>query len=211
MKKIAFLLVLFVLVTITINAQKFGVKAGLNLANISNISNNEDVRTEMRLGFQIGGIVEFEISDKLSFQPELLYSVQGGKYSYEVMGIKTSGTEELNYINVPVMLKYYVIRNLSVLAGPQMGLLVSAKHNYAISGAEAGLGINGSEEDNIKDEIKSMDLGLNFGVGYKYNRNLFFDARYNLGFSDVVKKREDGDSEKSTNSVFSLTIGYAFD
>lgn len=194
MKKVL-LLIAIVAVGFTANAQEvnFGAKAGLNIANISGegIENN-DVRTS----FHLGGVVEFEISDKFSVQPELVYSAQGAKTKFK--GI--DATMALDYLNVPIMAKYYIAEGFSLELGPQVGFLMSAKMKAEVDGQ--------SIEVDIKDEfeMKSVDFGLNFGAGYKLASGLSFSARYNLGLSKV----SDIDDSTGKNGVFQVSIGYMF-
>lgn len=209
MKKLFFAVILTVLTVTTLNAQKFGAKAGLNIAKYSySGENSSEVNDNLKslIGFHIGGFAEFEITEKFAFQPELLYTTQGAKsessdniYSYKST-IKTS------YINIPLMAKYYVIEGLSVQAGPQVGFLMSADSSSSIAIG----GISSKSSSNVKDQYKSIDFGLNFGVGYKLDFGLFFDARYNLGLSDLADKRDDGDDGKSTNRVIQISVGYSF-
>ena len=104
------------------------------------------------------------------------------------------------------MAKYYVIEGLSVQAGPQIGFLMSADASSSVTSG----GTTNSSSSNVKDQYKDIDFGLNFGVGYKLDFGLFFDARYNLGLSDLADKRNDGDNGKSTNRVIQISVGYSF-
>ena len=177
---------------LTINAQeiKFGAKAGLNISNFSGDVENNDARTS----FHIGAVAEIEISDKFSVQPELIYSAQGSTTSD--LGVDI--TAAVDYLNVPVMAKYYVAEGFSLEAGPQIGFLMSAKMK-----AESG---GDSEEIDVKDDLKSIDFGINFGAGYKLENGLNFSARYNLGLSNIA---EESDSSVK-NGVFQVSVGYSF-
>ena len=64
------------------------------------------------------------------------------------------------------MAKYYVAEGFSLEAGPQIGFLMSAKMK-----AESG---GDSEEIDVKDDLKSIDFGINFGAGYKLENGLNF-------------------------------------
>ncbi len=57
----------------------------------------------------------------------------------------------------------------------------------------------------FKYYVTSTDFGFNFGLGFKVNKNLFFDARYNLGLSDISD--EDLDIH---NGTFQISVGYMF-
>lgn len=109
MKKILLLAVVTVLGFTNVNAQeiKFGAKGGLNFASISG---NNTTGSDVVTSFNFGVLSEIPISDKFSFQPELMYSGQG--YSLN------DNTIALSYLNIPLMGKYYVTKGLSVEAGP---------------------------------------------------------------------------------------------
>jgi len=192
---------------------KFGVKGGLNLANMS--GDVED--NSMKLAFHVGGMAEIKISDQFSVQPELLYSEQGAKFS--------DGTLCLNYLAVPVMAKYAVSENLSLEVGPQFGYLLSAKAKDESNDGGGGGNVEASAKSStsskvqstqaaqadsrdIKENFKSFDLGLALGASYLLNNGLNVGVRYIMGLSDTPKN-DDGDF-KYKNSVFQLSIGYYF-
>lgn len=185
MKKILALAVFTVLGFTNANAQKinFGVKGGINIANINgeNTSNLESVAA-----FNFGLMSEIPISEKFSFQPEVMFSGQG--YSFEG---SDGNIIALNYLNVPLMGKYYLTKGLSLEAGPQFGFLLSAKN----------------EGTDVKDSFKTFDFGVNVGLGYKLNNGLNFGARYNLGLTNINDLSGSG---KNRNGVIQLSIGYFF-
>lgn len=173
------------------NAQdvKFGVKGGLNVANLSGDVNDNSAL----VGFHVGGFAEIKVSDKFAVQPELLFSTQGAKFDEGGSDVKFN----LSYLNIPVMAKYFAAEKFSLEAGPQIGFLMSAKAK----------GDGGSID--IKDEMKSIDFGVNFGAGYDFTENLSAGVRYNLGLANIAKT-EAGDNTKVKNSVFSISLGYKF-
>ena len=183
MKKFLFLAVVAVLGFTNVNAQeiKFGAKGGLNFASVSG-DNTKSV--DVVTSFNFGVLSEIPISEKFSFQPELMYSGQG--YS------SNGNTIALSYINIPLMGKYYLIKGLSVEAGPQIGFLFSAKN----------------DKTDVKDSFNTFDFGVNFGLGYKFNNGLNFGARYNLGLTDI--NNLENSSSKNKNGVFQLSVGYFF-
>lgn len=183
-----------VMAFMSVSAQetRFGVKAGANLTTFT--GDVEDL--DSKVGFHVGGFAEIKLTDKFAVQPEILFSTQGAKY-------KEPGYEEktnLSYLNIPVMAKYYVAEKFSLEAGPQIGFLLSAKAKFD------GDGESGDED--IKDGLKSIDFGVNFGAGYDFTENVSVGLRYNLGLSNI-SDAEVGDG-KIKNSVFSLSVGYKF-
>ena len=183
MKKFLLLAVVTVLGFVNVTAQeiKFGAKGGLNFATISG-DNAKDF--DLVTAFNFGVVSEIPISEKFSFQPEVMYSGQG--YSFN------DNTVALSYLNIPLMGKYYVAKGLSLEAGPQIGFLLAAKN----------------EKINVKDSFKTVDFGVNFGVGYKLDNGLNFGARYNLGLTDI--NNIEGSSSKNKNGVFQISVGYFF-
>lgn len=196
MKKII-LMVVMVFTFGFVNAQEkadmaFGVKGGLNISTITN-ADVDGVNTKSLVGFHVGFFGEFMISNKFAIQPEVLYSAQGTELEFE--GI--SGDLKLDYITIPVMAKYYVADAFSLELGPQIGFLVSAKAK------------SGGESEDVKDELKSTDVSLNFGVGYDITPNFMIGVRYSLGLTRLQDEIFPGEDE-SKNSVFQISVGYKF-
>lgn len=171
------------------NAQevKYGAKAGLNMSNYTGDVEN----TDMKIGFQVGGFAEIKISDKFAVQPELLFTNLGAKGDFSGITV----TENLNYIAIPVMAKYFVAEKFSIEAGPQIGFLMSAKMDA------------GGESVDTKEFYNSTDLGLNVGFGYDFTENISLGLRYTAGISNIAK---DSGDFKQGNSNIALAVGYKF-
>ncbi|OIV43995.1 porin family protein [Flavobacterium johnsoniae] len=175
------------------NAQetRFGVKGGLNLTTFAG-GNYWDAKS--LVGFHVGGFAEIKIIERLSIQPEVLFSTQGAKLEGP---FDSDFDAKLNYINIPVLAKFYVTKQFTVEAGPQLGFLVSAKQ----------------EGEDAKDFYKSVDLGFNFGVGYNFTENVGVGLRYTVGLSNVGDyDSEDFDEylDSPKNSVLALSLAYKF-
>ncbi len=202
MKKIIMTAVVVMAFAFT-NAQevKFGIKGALSITTLT--GDVEDASS--KVGFQAGGFAEIKITDKFSVQPEVLYSAQGGKEKGDIENNGNVFSAEVDYklayINVPVMAKYYVADKFNLEAGPQIGFLVSAKGKMSALGR--------SEEVDMKDAYKSIDLGLNLGAGYDFTENLSVGVRYTLGLSNIASDDLDNDFNIK-NSVFALSFGYKF-
>ena len=193
MKKL-FITMFAILALTSISAQEvlFGAKAGVNFASITG-EDTDDL--DGITAFHFGAVVEIPVSEKFSIQPELLYSAQGAKFSEDGMDIDL----KLNYINVPVLAKFYVADGFSIEAGPQFGILLDAE----VEGDGMSL--------DIKDNVTSLDIGVDFGLGYKLDNGLNFGARYNLGLTDGNDDPEFfGSDEAFKNSVLQLYVGFFF-
>jgi hypothetical protein len=203
MKKL--LLSLFVFAFGIINAQKtqFGIKGGLNISNQSNtrLSGVTNTNSSLIVGFHVGGFLEYKISDKFSIQPELLFSTQGGKLSYNEENLvpntpdrdnyNVENISNLYYINIPITFKYNVIDKITLELGPQLGFLVSSKYEYT------------SPVLIPKEDYKSLDYGLNFGAGYVVTNNISIGVRYSMGLNNISKN-----SNEIKNNVFSISTLY---
>lgn len=177
-------IVTFTLMSVNAQDISYGVKAGVNIANTC--SSNTDPRTS----FHLGGMVEFSISQIFSIQPELLYSAQGARNSD--ISINT------DFINVPIMAKYYILDDLSLEAGPQIGFLIKSERKYQ----------NNTIIRNSKDLFKPIDYGVNLGVGYKLDEGVNFAMRFNFGLSNIYDLENSDDDWK--NRVLQASVGYTF-
>ena len=175
-----------------VNAQtaQFGFKAGLNISNQSYKVGGNTLDGESVYGVQAGIFVEIKASEKLTVQPELLFSTQGSKLSTP----QGKASFDLNYVIVPVMVKFYPASKLFLEAGPQIGFLTSAK---------AGLG---SMSGDAKEVFETTDFALNLGLGYNITNEFSAGVRYNLGLSNVAKNNDSGLDMK--NSGFLIGIAY---
>ncbi|AUC81415.1 porin family protein [Lacinutrix sp. Bg11-31] len=167
---------------------EFGAKIGANFSSIYGDTTDDIEMITSVINF--GVYSEISLTEKFSFQPEIMYSIQG--FSVVDNVLSTDNIVSLNYINVPLMGKYYVTKGLSLEAGPQIGFLLSAKN----------------ENIDVKDSFKSIDYGVNLGLGYKLENGLNFGARYNFGLSNI--NDVNGSTDKFRNGVAQLTIGYSF-
>lgn len=148
---------------------EFGAKAGVNFANIV----GDDADGDMRTAFHLGLVAEISFAEQFYFGPEILYSSQGSKEEFTMEGFDFEIETKLDYIQIPLMVKYYITEEFNVEAGPQIGFLVNSE-------AEMG-----DETEDLSDYTSGFEYGLNFGVGYKLYNGLFFQGRYNLGLANI--------------------------
>ncbi len=184
---------------------RFGAKAGVNFASIG----GEDTDAEGKTGFHIGGLVEIMLTDQFAIQPELLYSAQGAKTEEVQGGITFKDKLKLDYINIPIMAKYYVTEGLALEAGPQIGFLVSANTEFEVEGDDDDNFEFESGEEDISEFINGLDLAVGLGASYRLDMGVFFGVRYNLGLSNI-NDFEGSDDFKQQNNVFQLSVGYLF-
>lgn len=178
MKKSFLFLVLF-LVPFVIHAQGIGIgiKGGANFANqeVKYI----DIKTAT--DFHVGGYVNINFSDNWGITPEVLYSAYGSEWD----DVKV----DLDYISIPVMLRFKPIDLLSLEAGPQFSFLTKA---------------NVEDLGDVKDQLKSNDFGLAFGAAVHLPLGFQIGARYIYGFTNV----SDVSAEDIKNRTFQVYAGW---
>ncbi|WP_196889305.1 porin family protein [Aureivirga sp. CE67] len=209
MKKLLVTILLLTGGFLTSQAQEisFGVKGGINFASLTNTGtyNVSSIKD-----WTAGIVVEFEISDRFSIQPEVLYSAQGGDVNFvrpnpEYMSLIDyfDAKVNLDYINVPILAKFYVVDGLSIDIGPQFAFLVDNNIEFTKT-VPTNPQPTVTYHKTTLPQKKSFGIDGSVGLGYKFPERIFIQGRYNFGLIDIE------DIEKSKNSVFQLTIGYEF-
>lgn len=201
MKKILLLTTFMILSVTGVQAQdvSFGIKGGVNFSNFSG-DDADMLETDGRTGFHLGLIAEIMFTENLGVQPEVLYSSQGAKSDFqmddEFFGSLSIDEFKLDYISIPVLLKYYFIEGLSLEVGPQFSFVANSEVEGSVDGV--------SSTEDFDDETESFDFGGALGLGYELPIGLLFQGRYVMGFNDVYT---DSDFR---NSVFQLSVGFKF-
>ncbi len=128
-KKLSIFLLFFICVCssqLYSQGTRFGFKLGVNYSQISsldfdvaNIAGETPINAfnsvdQGRLGFSAAFTAEFELNNKISFQPELVFSSQGNKFE----GVRYDN------LQLPMGLRINLSR-LYVMAGPQIGVKIS--------------------------------------------------------------------------------------
>jgi hypothetical protein len=177
----------------------FGLRAGINAATI-----NTNGNTDFSFNFgPMGGIyTRFGLFQNLTIQPELLYSQQGGEFNVTNGNVQqTTISDRLHYLNLPILLQFWLNDNLNVHVGPYGGVL---------------LDVNSDGRNNINANYERWDYGGTVGLEYEFNFGFNFGARYNRGFSDIAGVNHNVGTNgpvangNNTNQFFQLYIGWTF-
>ncbi len=215
MKNLVKLLIVVILLTMTTGSYaqiRFGVKGGLNLANMLYKDKYDTYSKDykMKAGFHIGMTLEFSISEKFAIEPGLLYSLKG--FKMEDSGITNSFN--LNYLEIPINAVYKIdlgSGKILIFAGPYFAYGISGK----MKSSEAMFGANMNEKelklelgnDKDKDDLKALDYGLNFGAGFEIV-GVTIGLQYGLGLANLSLYTED--ETKFKNRVVGISVGYKF-
>jgi hypothetical protein len=183
MKNLAVMVAAFFIST-TVFSQELdlGIKLGSNFASISHAKEGSSTRTGIQAGFFAG----IKFNDKVGISLDVLYSQQGADFD--------AGAFDLTYVNLPFVVKYYLVGGLHIQAGPQFGVLIDESLSETLT-------------NEYKEIVESEISGI-IGIGYDLPFGLRIDVRYNFGLTDISKPEVGNKGIK--NSVFTVAVGFAF-
>lgn len=178
---------------------EYGVKGGLNIANISNMDLMLDSKG-MKTGIYLGAFAKYRINDYLGVQAELIYSRQGvsGKFN------EIKGKIRTNYINIPILAKVYLLEDLAIDFGPQFGFLCNSK----IKIKKDGTVIKTDFDKATSRDTNVFDFAIAMGATYNLTKQIDVSLRYNLGITKIIKQHDEG--EKNRNGTIQIGVGYKF-
>jgi len=169
-----------------------GVKAGANITKVDGKSFKE----QFEYGYNVGGFAEIKLSDKFSFQPEVLFnqytSTLDSSYKsiYENVITSDQSKVKLNYLTIPLLLDYKFLGPIHLQAGPQFGILMNQDKNFLQNGEAA---------------FKSGDFSMALGAQVKIAQ-FRFTGRYLIGLNNI---NDIDNQDKWTNQVIQLSVGIA--
>lgn len=173
--KITFLIIVCLCISIVVDAQiRFGAKASLGYTSLYQIVDGINVG-DHKFGFDAGAMVEFPLSKRFRFQPELLLANRGGKIYLEE--IDRSHYTRLDYYSLvlPLHIKYLVVdkdATMFVTGGPYIAcnLFGNIKNNFGKRDMTFG---RSNEYD-----IHRFDFGISAGIGVEYKQCIFAVTMY---------------------------------
>ena len=167
-------------------------KVGVTLATIS----SDD--SKFKFGMAAGIEGQYQLNNWFGLSAAVMYSQQGAKAKNYDLKLNTE------YINIPVMAKFYVTKGLSLNVGLQPGFMTKAKAKG-----------DGRTID-VKSNCNKVDFSIPMSIAYEFENGLSFEARYATGLTNVGKDAFDSTSSswdkayQNKNEVFMLTVGYKF-
>lgn len=190
----------------------FGVKIGAISSKLSGESTKDDDGRETdvksRIGFYVGGFYHHELSDKLSVQPELLFSYQGARIDikrWEGVPVTAGSDIDLPYILLPVILQYEIFDKFHLELGPQLGYnlgkFITIKGKVVLNGETFML------EDRLED-VARWDFSLLASAGYSFNEKFTTKFRFAQGLNSLDQRARDAFT--LYNQVFSIGVEYNF-
>lgn len=192
------------------HAQRLGIMAG---ATFANLQGTEDVKLSNRTGSEAGISLQFPLGSAVTLQPEAWFIQKGAKFQSLSTGANSSGNVRLDYMEIPVLLRYDFSREVlgpHIYAGPTIGFNVGCSIHYASSST----GSIGATDCNTQDfKPKSLDYGVTAGAGLDFNLGgigATAGARYGIGLADIRSDNSTTFRNRVHNGVLSLYVGVGF-
>ncbi len=221
-------------------AQKFsyGVKAGV-LGIYTNFPDQRDtLKSGVKLGFAVGGLISFPMKRDCSFQVEGGFSQQGRSYKYGPSGDKWSGTYQ--FIDLSMALrknfKLKIMKNIAtnwfVNAGPNINYWIGGKgslvpyigitQHYSLAfDTPPGPEYTKIYMTNINRWLYGINIGIGFSAVTLKNQKIITELRMTWGQTYMGQKNseyingvngiKDELSLKCNLKVLNLSVAYIFD
>ena len=179
------LFVLFTFLSVTAFSQvTWNAKVGMNISNYTG-----DNEMNSKVGFKIGGGLEYGLTELWSLQPSLLISTKGAKYDDLTMNTV--------YLELPIMAAARMAitddTNIVISAGP-----------YLACGVGGNTSLGDIKVDTFGDEgLDRFDAGLGLGVAAEFGK-IVVGLEGQVGLVDVEK------IGNPKNINFSINLGYKF-
>jgi hypothetical protein len=170
---LSFLLVSINAISVLAQEVTYGMKGGLNISDVviqHYINPDAESKFTMKLGPHFGVFASMKLTEQLSFAAELLYSNKG---------VHAGTRINLNYLNLPLLIRYNLSKKFLLEAGPELGYLASARSRYG----------NVSNTWNNK-----LDFCLDAGLQYRLSEKTSVGARYSFGLLSVITNVDDSNS-----------------
>lgn len=184
-----------------------------------NYSDMKKLSPKYRTAFSGGVDAEYQLTETLSLSAGIHYMQQGCKYDNMSQTTEPSKTtkitygltemsEELHYLQFPVLASLWVAPNFAVKIGVQPGAWLSGKAKCTESQVKEEKGqVVETYYQVHNDDInvyRKFDLSIPIGISYEFE-NVVLDARYNIGLTRLVDT-----SDGPRHKTFMFTAGYRF-
>lgn len=193
MKKIIVSAILLIALSGVASAQRFSVggKAGANLTKIT----GKAFKEEYNLGYHLGLFAEIDLSNKWGIQPEVIWNQINTQRASGIDSAlnnwqSNTGSIQLKYLTIPILLRYNVGSLVTLHLGPQFSILTNKDKTLW---------------NNSKAAFKNGDLALIGGVQINL-KTLRVYGRYNVGLNNI---NDVGNQDKWKSQQLQFGVGLA--
>lgn len=155
-----------------------GPKVGFGHSTITDPADGVEGETKYLIGVQ----GDYKFKSNMSLGAEVYYNKMG------VTNNSVSSFMYMDYVNIPVLFRYFPVGGLNVHAGPQVAFMTSSD-------------VNSKNANYVFNDTNFSVVG---GAGYRFQFGLTIDARYDIGLSDYTPLLN------SKTRYFSVSAGWLF-
>ena len=142
-----------------------GIKAGANLFKVD----GESFDQQFNFGYNVGAFSELNFTSTWGIQPELLFNQTNYRTGSEFSDVYSGGVSnykgKLNYLSIPVLLSFRPIPLLSILVGPQFGILLNKDEHLTYNAEQAFKGGDLSLVGGAQLNLAAIKVGARYVVG----------------------------------------------
>ncbi len=153
-----------------------GIKAGVNFANVRNVSN---INTSSQTGFMGGAFLAPPSKGLMGYRAEIIYSKQG----YNFAAQSNTGTVNLDYIIMPHLTVFNITKFVQLQLGGQIAYLLNAKTDSSKVSSNNPYGAAFSS----MEAYNRFDYGFAAGIELHPVSGLMIGARMNFSMANVYK------------------------
>ncbi len=198
---------------------RFGLKGGYSMATqygIAPADNTFIVETGSRHGFAGGIFVYFPVTESVGIQQELLYAMKGSRQDVTIsdpLSINTVSEYNLNYFEMPILLRYTFvkIKDVGIYGSTGIGLSLLMNGDYSITTTinMGGPPIIAEKSGDMKG-LDTFDYSFLYGAGADFkllNKDFFLEYRMTVGWNTLAMPNADGGAPvplRNQDYIFSL-------
>lgn len=189
---------------------QFGIRAGLDFANMSFSSDGYSVSPKSRTTFHVGVIANIPLMQSLYIQTGLYLQNKGCKIED---GDETT-TYKPMYLEIPILASYRYnfsdAAQLQINFGPYLAYGIGGKVKSEYEG-ESEEDFFGSYDDSDNAGYKRFDMGLEVGVGVTFASHYYVGVAYQFGLVNIYDLPSSYDGDYSVkNKNWMINLGYNF-
>jgi hypothetical protein len=192
MKKIIAIIIILQITTNSFSQISYGIAGGINISHVTEKTNGRPTFTsDSKVRPNFGAFVQIPVGGNIIIQPELHYSMLG----YKADSANITAGFNLDYITIPINIKYKFHNGLGLFAGAQLGILVNEK--FFIN--------NSSIKTNI---YKNTDFSFVLGADYTFRSGISLSLSSQLGIANILKENPILNNVTSILTASTITVGY---
>ena len=192
-KKILFISLLLLFPFVSMKSEvNWGIKGGVNVANLRNLSANNAFNTDSYTGFFVGPKLNVYLGSRLGFNGSALYSQSGMRFN---------NTDEKVDLNSLLLL---VNMTLKVFGSDRFGLFMEVGPQF-----DFNLGQKRREIENKVMEFNNSNISFNAGLSLHLLSRLQIGVNYNYPFGTTKGFKLSDMSSSEAYKIYTLQLSAA--